>query len=163
MNSPELRTMNETAAAIAGIELGRRVVEHYYPEYLPPPPSPPETSDSQSQTLSPPEFDYQAEMHLTRVTADRLLSEGKIDSAETYMEERRQFFWENGYHYRKINQAFFAFYGAYADQPGGAAGEDPVGSAVRLLREQSSSLEDFINRMAWMWKFDQLKNAVGVK
>jgi len=161
MNSPELRTMNETAAAIAGNELGRRVVERFYPEYLPPPPPPVTGDNGSTQASSPPVFNYQAEMHLTRVTADRLLAEGKIDAAEAYMEARRQFFWENGYHYRKINQAFFAFYGAYADQPGGAAGEDPVGVAVRQLRQDSPSLADFINRIAWMWDFDQLKKAVG--
>jgi hypothetical protein len=32
MNSPELRTMNETVASIAGKELGRAVVQKYYPE-----------------------------------------------------------------------------------------------------------------------------------
>ena len=36
MNSPELRTMNETVASIAGKELGRAVVARYYPEFLPP-------------------------------------------------------------------------------------------------------------------------------
>jgi hypothetical protein len=101
------------------------------------------------------------EMHETRVTADRLLAEGKIDQAESYMEMRRRFLWDNGYHIRKLNQAYFAFYGAYADQPGGAAGEDPVGAAVRLLRADSPSLADFINRIAWMWNYEQLKNAVG--
>ena len=98
-----------------------------------------------------------AEMHETRVTADRLLAEGKIDQAESYMEMRRRFLWDNGYHIRKLNQAYFAFYGAYADQPGGAAGEDPVGAAVRLLRADSPSLADFINRIAWMWNYEQLK------
>jgi len=161
LNSPELRTMNETAASIAGLELGRAVIARFYPEYLPPPPAPAVPSNAQTQPASPPDFNYQAEMHLTRVTTDRLLSEGKITAAEDYMDQRRLFFWDNGYHFRKINQAFFAFYGAYADQPGGPAGADPVGTAVRLLREKSSSLADFINRMAWMWNFEQLKKAVG--
>lgn len=162
MNSPELRTMNETVASIAGIELGRALVEQYYPEFLPPQTPTAEPADAGGdEPASPPVFDYRAEMHLTRVNADRLLAEGKIDQAESYMEIRRQFFWENGYHIRKLNQAYFAFYGAYADQPGGAAGEDPVGAAVRLLREKSTSLEDFVNRMAWMWNFEQLKKAVG--
>jgi hypothetical protein len=161
MNSPELRTMNETVASIAGNELGRAVVQKYYPQYLPPQ-NPPETpSTGQSQPESPPVFNFQAEMHLTRVNADKLLAEGKIEAAETYMELRRQFLWENGYHIRKLNQAYFAFYGAYADQPEGAAGADPVGTAVRLLRDKSTSLSAFINRMAWMWNFEQLKKAVG--
>jgi len=161
MNSPELRTMNETVAAIAGTELGRAVVKKYYPEYLPPEASPAAPVTDQNQPPSPPAFDYMAEMHLTRVNADKLLAEGKIEQAETYMELRRQFLWEHGYHIRKLNQAYFAFYGAYADQPGGPAGADPVGAAVRLLREKSASLSDFINRMAWMWNFEQLKKAVG--
>ena len=160
MSSPELRTINETVASIAGKELGRAVIARFYPEYLPPPPSPPEPPSEQEQPPSPPAFDFQAEMHTTRVNADRLLAEGKIDTAETYMELRRRFLWDHGYHIRKLNQAYFAFYGAYADQPGGAAGADPVGAAVRLLREQSHSLADFVNRVAWMWSFEQLKQAV---
>jgi hypothetical protein len=161
MNSPELRTMNETVASIAGKELGRAVVAEYYPEYLPPEEPPAAPEDNQNQPASPPPFNFNAEMHKTRLAVDKLLSQGKISDAESYMEQRRVFFWDNGYHIRKLNQAYFAFYGAYADQPEGAAGVDPVGAAVRLLREKSSSLADFINRMAWMWKFDQLKSAVG--
>jgi hypothetical protein len=99
-------------------------------------------------------------MHITRVTVDDLLAQGKIEEAEAYMEQRRGVFWENGYHIRKINQAYFAFYGAYADQPGGAAGADPVGEAVRQLRARSPSLAEFIQRIAWMSSFEQLKEAV---
>ena len=76
-------------------------------------------------------------MRITRVNVDKLLAENKIGEAGAYMEERRRFLWDNGYHLRKINQAFFAFYGAYANQPGGAAGEDPVGAAVRDLRARA--------------------------
>jgi hypothetical protein len=61
---------------------------------------------------------------------------------------------------RKINQAYFAFFGAYADSPGGAAGEDPVGPAVRILREQSDSLADFVNTISWMTSFEQLQKAI---
>ena len=53
------------------------------------------------------------------------------------MEARRRIFWENGYKIRKLNQAYFAFYGAYADKPFSAAGADPVGNDVRLLRARS--------------------------
>jgi hypothetical protein len=67
---------------------------------------------------------------------------------------------QHGYLIRKLNQAYFAFYGAYADTPGGAAGEDPVGPAVRALRQQSASLADFLNRISWMTSFDQLQAAV---
>lgn len=163
--TPELRTMNETTASIAGDEIGNLVLETHYPEFLASntngnlvlfnePFLPPIIADD------PPPFDFRAEMHETRVTADEMLAEGKVKEAEAYMEERRQFFWQNGYLLRKLNQAYFAFHGAYADVPGGAAGEDPVGPAVRTLRAQSASLEDFINTIAWMTSFDQLQEAI---
>jgi hypothetical protein len=76
------------------------------------------------------------------------------------MEQRRQVFWANGYPIRKLNQAYFAFYGAYADVPGGAAGEDPVGPAVRTLRAQSSSLAAFLKTIAQMSSFHQLQDAL---
>jgi hypothetical protein len=137
------------------------VIKQYYPEFLPPETPVAVANEESNQPAPPPVFDFGAEMHKTRLEADRLLVEGKIDEAESYMELRRRFFWDNGYHIRKLNQAYFAFYGAYADQPGGAAGEDPVGAAVRLLRDQSVSLADFLNRISWMWNFTQLQKAVG--
>ncbi len=160
--SPELRTMNETAASIAGKEIGRTVMERYYPELLPPPSEKPSPEDEERTRPSEPSaFNFRSEMHLTRVTVDQMLGEGKIAEAEAYMEQRRQFFWENGYQIRKLNQAYFAFYGAYADEPGGAAGEDPVGAAVRALRAQSPSLAAFLNRISWMSSFEQLQRALG--
>ena len=163
--TPELRTMNETTASISGDEVGHLVLEKYYPELLA---SSPTLSLLQSNIAYLPSnrladttpFDYRAEMHTTRVKADELLAQGKIEEAEKYMEQRRLLFWENGYLIRKLNQAFFAFHGAYADVPGGAAGEDPVGPAVRALREQSDSLADFINTIGWMTSFDQLQKAI---
>jgi hypothetical protein len=160
LNSPELRTMNETAASIAGKEIGRAVLERYYPELvLPPPPAQPETTTPAKP--EPPAFDFVREMRETRVTVDELLSQGKVDEAEEYMEMRRRVFWDNGYHIRKLNQAYFAFYGAYADQPGGgAAGADPVGAAVRELRLQSPSLAAFLKKIAWMTSFEALQQAL---
>ena len=163
--TPELRTMNETTASIAGNEVGRYVLEKHYPELLVSSPgggtvsfdSGPAATDGLDD---PPPFDFRAEMHETRVQADTLLAEGRIEEAEAYMEQRREVFWENGYLIRKLNQAYFAFHGAYADVPGGAAGEDPVGPAVRALREQSGSLADFINAIAWMTSFEELQQAI---
>ncbi len=160
LSTPELRIMNETAASIAGKEIGRAVVAQYYPQYLPPPSEPAVTSsEPDTPTVEPDRFDFRQEMRTTRVTVDQLLSEGKIDAAESYMEERRRLFWDNGYLIRKLNQAYFAFYGAYADQEGGASGTDPVGTAVRALRAESPDLASFLNRISWMWSFDQLKRA----
>jgi hypothetical protein len=158
--TPELRTMNETTASIAGGEISRLVLKRYYPELA---------AEAGLQTVSlaldpgsapPPTFDFRAEMHTTRIHVDELLAAGKVEEAEAYMEQRRQVFWDNGYAIRKLNQAYFAFYGAYADVPGGAAGEDPVGPAVRALRGQSGSLIGFLKTIARMNSFDQLKAAL---
>jgi len=161
----ELRTMNETTANIVGDEIGHLVLQNDYPQFLASKPDPNLISLNlhflPSNGLDdPPPFDFRAEMRETRVHTDELLSQGKIDEAEAYMEQRRQIFWQNGYLIRKLNQAYFAFHGAYADQPGGAAGEDPVGPAVRALRAQSASLADFVNTISWMTSFDQLLEAI---
>lgn len=162
--SPELRTMNETAASIAGDEISRMVLQRFYPERL-------AVYDAMAASrlsagplwpegVPRPRFDFRAEMHATRLRVDELLAEGRIEEAEAYMEERRQIFWLNGYPIRKLNQAYFAFYGAYADIPGGAAGEDPVGPAVRALRQQSGSLTDFLRTIARMDSFEALQAAI---
>lgn len=165
-NTPELRTMNETTASIAGDEIGALAFKKFYPEKAVNASSPalslvslpldrPDPGD-----LPRPPFNFDKQMHETRINVDAMLAEGKIEEAEAYMEARRLVFLKNGYLVRRINQAYFAFYGAYADTPGGAAGEDPVGPAVRALREQSESLADFVKTISWMWSFDQLKKAV---
>ncbi|NPA92197.1 MAG: hypothetical protein GXO56_00780 [Chloroflexi bacterium] len=161
--SPALRTMNETTASIVGKEIGRMVLEQYYPDKVPPPPPPPSTQTQNNTQNNPPAFDFRAEMRKTRVHVDELLAEGKVEEAEAYMEQRRRFFWEHGYHIRKLNQAYFAFYGAYAASPGGAAGEDPVGAAVRQLRAESPSVAAFLKRIAWMSSYEDLQKALGEK
>jgi len=164
--SPELRTMNETTADIVGTEIGREVMRRFYGQsrqaaladqhLLAWPLRDPNPNDADG-----PPFDFRAEMHATRVVVDAMLASGRISEAEHYMEQRRQIFVKNGYFIRRLNQAYFAFYGAYADVPGGAAGEDPVGPAVRALRARCTSLADFVNRIAWMTSFEQLQKAIG--
>ncbi|QRN83197.1 hypothetical protein JR338_00100 [Chloroflexota bacterium] len=159
--TPELRTINETTATLAGKELGRLILEKYYPEAVPVETTATDTSPTETVPVEPEAFIYQTEMRITREEVDRLLAEGKVEKAETYMEARRQVFWENGYLIRKLNQAYFAFYGAYNDTPGGgAAGEDPVGPAVQAYRGQFDSLADFLRAIAWVDSFAELQERV---
>jgi hypothetical protein len=72
------------------------------------------------------------------------------------MEERRELFVTNGYHIRKLNQAYFAFYGAYADQPG-ATGSDPIGPLLRDIRDHSDSVHQFLERVGAVSSFAQLE------
>ncbi|RME07133.1 MAG: hypothetical protein D6803_04730 [Anaerolineae bacterium] len=160
-SSPEMRIINETVASLAGKEIRDAYLRRFYPERMPSPAPPPKVSPSASEATQPPPFDFRAEMHKTRLRVDELLAQGKVEEAEAYMEARRLVFWENGYRLRKLNQAYFAFHGAYADTPGGAAGasEDPLGDAVRRLRAASPSLAEFLNRISWMWSAEQVLRA----
>jgi len=154
--TPELRTMNETTASLMGVEFSRRVLRASYPEYLPPE----DTQQASEIETEPPDeetFDFRAEMRKTRLRVDELLAQGEIETAEEYMEARRVFFWEHGYRIRKLNQAYFAFHGAYADEPGGAAGDDPVGSAVRALWEDVDSAANFLRMMSGLNSFERLE------
>ncbi|NLN70051.1 MAG: hypothetical protein GX142_04615 [Chloroflexi bacterium] len=155
-----LRTINETTASLAGQELGFLVLEKYYPEFLPASAVPLHTKMASSpiEDISQEEiFNFQAEIHKTRVEADRLLAKGDVAGAEAYMEARRLTFWENGYPIRKLNQAYFAFYGAYSTEvEGGAAGEDPVGPAVQALRARYPELADFLNAISRVTSYDAL-------
>lgn len=171
--SPELQTINETVADLSAQEILRAVHGRYYPELLPED-SPPEDAapvqeeapslrpirDRQLEVMGDGEFDFRFEMHLTRVVVDRLLEEGRVGEAEDYLESRREFFWENGYPIRKLNQAYFAFYGSYAAQPGGAAGEEgaDLGSQLRALKDSLPEYRRFMRKVAWMWKLEQFQD-----
>jgi hypothetical protein len=160
--SAETRTMNETTASLIGKAFGQALIERYYPERLPPAPAE-AREPAHAENVSPPEppvFDFNAEMHRTRVEVDRLLSEGKVEEAEAYMERRREQLVDHGYILRRLNQAYFAFHGAYADSPQSAAGADPVGEAVRELWSRSESPAAFLRTMAWMNAFDDLQRAL---
>jgi len=159
--SPDLRTMNETTASIVGKEIGLQMLIRYYPQFAPKPaPVQQSQSNDSSPDNKPPTFDFRKEMHITRLAVDQMLAADKVKEAENYMEARRKFFWDNGYQIRRLNQAYFAFNGAYADEPGGAAGADPVGPAVRALRQQSASLADFLNQISWMTSLADLQQAL---
>jgi hypothetical protein len=153
LTNQELRTMNETTAAILGGDIAREMLTRYYPDFVPPEVDPSTTPPSQE----PPAFDRRAVLHETRITADALLAEGKIEAAEEYMEAQRQLLWDNGHRIRKLNQAYFAFHGAYADRPGGPAGEDPVGDAVRDLWDKIADPAEFLWTMSWMSDFSDLE------
>jgi hypothetical protein len=154
--NPTMHTINETVANIFGKEVGAIVVERYYPELAPPPPAPPPPpSPDPADPAAPPPFNFRVEMAETRIVVDELLAEGRIEEAEAYMEERRHFFVTNGFRIRKINQAYFAFYGAYADVPG-ATGADPIGPAVVGIRERSETLRVFMDQLAPITSLEDL-------
>lgn len=155
LSDPVALTINETAANIVGKEVAPRVLRRYYPESVAE-----LAADARAEVRQPqPKFDFRKEMRETRLRVDALLEAGQIEEAEAYMEERRRLFVANGYPIRKLNQAYFAFHGAYNDEPGGApaAGRDPVGPAVQALRQRSASLGEFLRTVASLRSFEDLQ------
>lgn len=154
---PDVRIINETVASLVDQELGRLVIERYYPEYLPPPPAPlDEIQEPEPPVAEEPEFDFQKELADTRITTEEMLADGRIEEAEAYMEARRREFREQGYFIRKLNQAFFAFYGAYAAEPGGAQGGNPIGPMLREILANSPSIHAFMETVAPITSFEDL-------
>ncbi|MEP7293123.1 MAG: hypothetical protein ABI835_15175 [Chloroflexota bacterium] len=158
----EARIINETTANLFGEELSRLVLARYYPDLLPPPSLPAAADANQPPpTPNPAAFDFGAEMNETRVTVDNLLAQGKIDQAEAYMEQRRVLFVEHGYGIRKLNQAYFAFYGGYQSGSPGVGGSDPIGPSIQAIRDQSASILGWIETMRAITTRDELLAAVG--
>jgi hypothetical protein len=161
-DSGEMTSVNETTASIVGREVGRRIIQRYYPELwdrVPALPEPPESPPMSGEDLvwpdepPPDQFDYNREMRKTRLHVDDLLAEGQIEEAEAYMEERRLFFVEHGHNIRRLNQAYFAFYGSYATSPSTG---NPIGGQLEWLRGQSASLRAFVRAVAPLSKYQDL-------
>ena len=121
-DNDDMFQLNETIANVAGKEIGDLAYEMMIEDSLT---LEQDKSGAASNDGEPPPFDFAAEMRETRRTTDAMLEEGRVEEAEAYMEERRLLFVENGYAIRKINQAYFAFYGTYADLP---ASVSPIGT-----------------------------------
>jgi len=158
--------INETTASLFGREVGRKVVERYYADYpnimrLLPPLTPPAPA-AQSAPTTPPTFDGAKFMNDTRVQVDALLAAGKVAEAEQFMEAQRQILAQNGYRYRKLNQAYFAFYGGYqSGEGGGAGGTDPIGPAVATLRQRAGTLKAWVETMRGLTTRGALLAAAG--
>lgn len=155
----DLRTINETVASIVGDEIGAKVIEQFYPQYTPVESA--DVAEPLDDSEESEQFDINQELAETRNQVDKLLIDGAVSEAEEYMEERRQYFWDNGHRIRKINQAFFAFFGAYADVPG-EQGDDPIGPAILAVREDSASLREFLNRMGSITSSEALQNVAAL-
>ncbi len=153
----ETRIINETTATFFGRAVAQKVIARYYPE-LPIPRYPSflaaDATAAQESAAeappgdpdAPPPFDYTREMAVTRARVDFLLWQGMVEAAESYMAAQQRKFARNGYPIRKLNQAYFAFYGGYQGEPG-AGGADPTGPAIEGILARSADLEEFLHAM----------------
>jgi hypothetical protein len=149
----DVARMNETLAGIVSKEIGGLVYDRYYRVFFT------EGSEGEESGISSgPVFDFYAEMREIRRQVDLSLSQGQVEEAEQFMNEKRDYLAENGYYIRKLNQAYFAFHGTYADSP---TSIDPIGTEMKLLRAESRSLKEFLDDISAMTNLQELTEAAG--
>ena len=144
----DIATINETLASMVSKEIGSIVCEKYYSGY--------ENGANQNRADES-GFDFNREMREIRRTVDTYLARGEVEQAEEFMEQKRQELASMGYYIRKLNQAYFAFHGTYADSPTSIS---PIGLELKELRSQSTSLKDFLNTVAAMTSRQDLRGSV---
>ncbi len=149
--SDEMLTINETLASIFGREVGDMAFAKLG-GVVEPPVQPGPAAESSESNERP--FDFNKRMRETRLRVDGLLAEGEVEEAERYMEERRKLFVENGYYLRKINQAYFAFAGSYAEQPQSSS---PVGRMMRDVRAAIPDLKLFVSAVSAVSSPDEFR------
>ena len=154
-DSPEMVTLNETVADMAGRELGRMAYAALTGEEVEVL-VPPRDLESDGQGAED-EFDFHRFMRETRLRTDELLAEGKIEEAERYMEERRIELQDHRIYVRKINQAYFAFTGSYGES---GASVSPVASQLWDLRMQAVSVGQFIKIVAGVSSPEEFNNLI---
>ena len=149
----ELQSINETVANIFGQEIGDLALEKLTGERFEREPWEPPTVRERREP-APDVFDFRREMRSVRTGLEKILEEGLIDEAEEFLEERRLEFVANGYHIRKLNNAWFSFNGTYAD---GAASISPIEGQLRTIRAGSTNLSEFLDRVAGISQEGQLE------
>jgi hypothetical protein len=127
-------------------EISSMVYEKYYSEY----------ENGANQTPES-EFDFNQEMREIRKTVDEYLARGEIEKAEEFMGQKQQYLMSMGYYIRKLNQAYFAYEGTYADSP---AFISPIGLELKELRSQSASLKYFLNTVSSMTSHQELRDSI---
>ena len=141
----EIATISETVASMVSKEIGSMVYEKYYAQH---------ENDHTPNQIANSGFDFNQEMREIRRAVDKYLDEGKVEQAEEFMRQKQQYLASMGYYIRKLNQAYFAFHGTYADSPTSIS---PIGLELKELRSQSASLKDFLNTVAAMTSRQDLK------
>ncbi|MFC1865941.1 hypothetical protein ACFLYB_04445 [Chloroflexota bacterium] len=146
----EIAVINETAVGIASDEIGAVLYQNYYAQHME---ETEENNQPENEQDEEPSFDFYKEMREIRLAVDEYLLNGEIEQAEEFMEQKRLFLLSKGYYIRKLNQAYFSFYGTYASSP---TSINPIGMELKTLRQQAVSISQFINETAAMTSRENL-------
>ena len=137
-DSRDATTINETVADIVGDEIAADVIARWGDPTRPGAPSP---TASATPRASPRGADVNATLRDLRREVDGMLAAGQVAQAEARMEAVRLQLWDAGYRIRRLNQAYFAWYGSYAARPDAV---DPIGAQLREIRVRTGSLAAFM-------------------
>jgi len=138
--SSETRTLNESVANIGGKELARLYFERYGTlEHA----CGAQPASAATPAPTPTGFDFTSEMRALRRQVEAMLAQGQVEQAEALMAAKRDEFQSKGIFIRRLNQAYFAFHGFYADSPGSI---DPIGPKLQTLLERAGSPGEFVRR-----------------
>ena len=150
-NSQNMQILNETAADLVGNELGDEAftilgndIENAY----------------KYDTFSSSNPHLYTILRETRINVEEMLKNGNIEEAEKYMRKQLWNLKLGGYNIRKLNQAYFAFRGNYAEGP---ASISPIGSDLRELRDYYSTLGEFIESVSKIGNFEQFHYLLNLK
>lgn len=130
-------TLNETTADIVGQAIGDQIRKEH-PFTLP------AGEDGNPPAGAAPTVDFNTEMHNLRVHVDQLLAQGKVADAEKAMDDERDYLAQHGINIRKINQAYFAFYGSYGTT---AQSTNPIGPKVQQVWDLTKDVNLFLQNM----------------
>jgi hypothetical protein len=144
----DIATMNETVASMVSKEIGGMIYREHYAR---------DGEENAVQGGAEAGFDFNREMREIRRAVDSYLAQGQIEPAEQFMKQKRQYLADNGYYIRKLNQAYFAFHGTYADSPTSIS---PIGIELKTLRGQSASLKEFLETVVSMTSSQELAERV---
>jgi len=146
-SSPSARAINETTADIVGAEIGDALDRNAGIGT--------KTEESQARDRA-----FTARMRAIRQRVDVLLAEHEVDRAEAYMEEQRLLLVSQGYRIRRLNQAYFAFFGNYAEGPSATT---EIVDSVRAIRDRSGTLADFLGEVGQVTTIEELRGLVARK
>jgi hypothetical protein len=137
--SYDMATINESLVDLVGHEVGPQVYDRYYRPALEAEAAkagPAPTSTAPPATPAPPSFETL--LRHIRIVVQADLARGDVASADAYMAQQQRALLQDGYDVPRLNTAYLAFYGWYAE------GGNPYAPLLVTIRRKSGSLRAFL-------------------
>ena len=145
--STEMQSINETICDIFGDEVGMIAYKKIMGNKIDP-------EINQTKNIDN-EFNFSLFMKDTRLKVEKLLSEAKILESESFMDNQRMLLSSKGYDIRKINQAYFAFYGTYGGNP---ESSNNYYDHLVQIRKKYENLGDMIHKIKYVDNIEKIND-----